>query len=186
MFYNYVPGPLSPGSSALTMRPTAPPLTIIIMLLTLGHAGYAQTTREKLISHCEKTLSYASLNICTVCPILSNIRIQVEQVFSRYTNIVKEKLGIVDSIQAHFVSHVMNLDSWHHIEILISNRNQDTMDTWKENNQFICNIGESRGEETWVWFAGQMYLKFQLALQRSTSQLLPTLDNSSLGLFLFQ
>ena len=107
------------------------------IIFTLRHAGYTQTAREKLISHCEETLPNAPLNICTVGSIFINIRIQVEQVFSGHTNIVKEKLGIVDSIQTHFVSHVMNLDSWHHIEVLVSNRNQDTVNTWRENNVSI-------------------------------------------------
>jgi len=107
------------------------------MVFTLGHACYTQTASEKLISHCEETLPNATLDICTVGSIFSNIRIQVEQVFSRHTHIVKEKLGIVDSIQAHFVSHVMNLDPWHHIKVLVSNWNQYTMDTWKENNLSI-------------------------------------------------
>ena len=109
---------------------------------TLWHAGYTQTAWEQLVCYSQETFPNTSFYVCLVCSILFNIRIQVEQVFSGYTDIAKEELSIVHSIQTHFMSHVMNLNSRHHIKVLVSDGNQHTMDTW--NNQFcwnmICNM----------------------------------------------
>ena len=178
---------------SLNCTPLSPITITNSMVFTLGHACYTQTAWEKLISYCEETLPYASLNICTVGSIFSNIRIQVEQVFSGHTNIVKEKLGIVNSVETHFVPHVMDLDSWHHFEVLVSNRNQDTMNTWRWNNLSMYDISTTKGGETWSLGVVPPYyklhtkgygfqdsqkkkkgkkMKFQLAIQRKSSQML--------------
>ena len=63
------------------------------------------------------------------------------------------------------------------------------MDTWKENNLSVYTVYATSvdlGEKRPGYGLQEMYLKFQLALQRSTSQLLLALDNSSLDLFLFE
>ncbi len=52
----------------------------------------------------------------------------VQQILSWNSNIIKRQLGVVNPIQTHLVSHIFYSNTWHRLQLIITNTNQNTMD----------------------------------------------------------
>ena len=79
----------------------------------------ADSTGEQLVGHCQEPRSAALLDRRDEPSVLGDVAVSIEQVRSRYPDVVEGQFCVVNPVEAHLVTHVLYGDA--------GNRLRDTL-----------------------------------------------------------